>query len=131
MTTRIFIAGILGGVAMFIWTSIAHMALPLGKVGVREIPGEEAVLSSLKTGTGETAAFYIFPGLGVGPNATREQTKEAMKQMAGKYANNPSGILVYHPAGRSLALGKLLGVEFATEMVEAILAIWLLLRPAS
>ena len=29
-TTRIILAGVLGGIAMFIWTSIAHMALPLG-----------------------------------------------------------------------------------------------------
>ena len=32
--TRIFFAGLLGGIAMFIWTSIAHMALPLGDTGV-------------------------------------------------------------------------------------------------
>ena len=31
---RILLAGILGGIAMFIWTSIAHMALPLGKLGL-------------------------------------------------------------------------------------------------
>jgi hypothetical protein len=31
---RILVAGILGGIAMFIWTSIAYMALPLGEAGV-------------------------------------------------------------------------------------------------
>jgi hypothetical protein len=38
MTKRYFIAGVLGGIVMFIWTSIAHMALPLGEAGIREIP---------------------------------------------------------------------------------------------
>jgi len=37
---RIFLAALLGAIAMFIWTSIAHMALPLGEAGIREIPNE-------------------------------------------------------------------------------------------
>jgi hypothetical protein len=35
---RILLAGIVGGIAMFVWTSIAHMALPLGEAGIAEIP---------------------------------------------------------------------------------------------
>jgi hypothetical protein len=38
--TRILLAGILGGIARFAWTSIAHMALPLGEAGIAEIPNE-------------------------------------------------------------------------------------------
>jgi hypothetical protein len=38
MTKRIILAGVLGGIAMFIWTAIAHMALPLGEAGIGEIP---------------------------------------------------------------------------------------------
>ena len=33
---------------------------------------------------------------------------------------------MYHAPGRPLALGKLLGVEFGTELLEAILAVFLL-----
>ena len=40
---RILLAGILGGIVMFVWTSIAHMTLPLGKAGINEIPNESAV----------------------------------------------------------------------------------------
>ncbi len=43
---KILLAGILGAVAMFIWTAIAHMALPLGEAGIGEIPNESAVLST-------------------------------------------------------------------------------------
>ena len=32
---KILLAGILGGIAMFIWTSIAHLAFPLGEAGLR------------------------------------------------------------------------------------------------
>ena len=126
MNTRIILAGFLGGIAMFIWTSLAHMALPLGEAGVRELPNESAVLSALRTNLGEKRGLYVFPGPGLGPNATRAEKSEAMKHMNEKLAANPSGFLIYHPAGRSLRMGRLLGTEFATELLESILVVLLL-----
>ena len=123
---RILLAGILGGIVMFVWTSIAHMALPLGEAGIREIPNESAVLSAMQSSMGEKTGLYIFPGLGVGENATRDKKNEAMKQMQQRIAANPSGILMYHPPGRPFAFGKSLAIEFSTEVLQAILVIWLL-----
>jgi len=125
---RILLAGILGGIVMFVWTSIAHMALPLGEAGIREMPNESAVLSAMQSSMGEKTGLYIFPGLGVGENATREQKNEAMKQMQQRIAANPSGILMYHPPGRPFAFGKSLAIEFSTEVLQAILIIWLLAK---
>src|SRR5438874_9295526 len=76
MTTRTFAAGILGGIAMFIWTSVAHLALPLGEAGVREIPNEQAALAPLQQNIGEKEGLYLFPGLGLSPNPTGEQRRE-------------------------------------------------------
>src|SRR5882724_5219744 len=123
---KILLAGIFGGIVMFIWTSIAHMALPLGEAGLGEIPNESAVLSAMQSNIGDQTGLYIFPGRGLGKNATRQEKEEAMKRMGEKIAANPSGILMYHVPGRPLALGKLLGVEFGTELLEAILAVFLL-----
>jgi len=123
---RILLAGILGGVVMFVWTSIAHMALPLGAAGIGEMPNESAVLSAMQSSMGEKSGLYVFPSLGVGKDATREQKNEAMKQMQQRIAANPSGILMYHPPGRPFAFGKALAIEFSTEVLQAILVIWLL-----
>ena len=123
---KILLAGVLGGIVMFIWTSIAHMFLPLGQVGIREIPNEAAVLDAMKSNIGENRGLYIFPGAGLGPNATREQKQEAMKHMNEKLATNPSGIFMYYPPGRAFSLGKSLGIEFATELLESILVVFLL-----
>ena len=123
---KILLAGILGGIVMFIWTSIAHMCLPLGEVGIREMPNEAAVLDAMKANVGENRGLYIFPGLGLGPNPTREQKNEAMKHMNEKLANNPSGIMMYYPPGRTFSMGRSLGIEFATELLESILVVFLL-----
>ena len=111
---------------MFIWTSIAHMALPVGEAGLREIPNESAVLGAMQNNIGEHTGLYIFPGPSVGNNATRQEKNEAIRHMAEKMAANPSGILMYHAPGRPFTIGKWLGIEFGTELLEAILVVFLL-----
>jgi hypothetical protein len=86
---RVLVAGILGGIVMFVWTSIAHMALPLGEAGIDEIPNESAVLGAMQSNIGDKTGLYIFPGLGVGKNAAREEKNEAMKQMQQKNSREP------------------------------------------
>jgi hypothetical protein len=71
MTKRIILAGVLGAVAMFIWTAIAHMVTPLGEAGIGEIPNEEAVLAAMRSSIGAKTGLYMFPGMGLGPDATR------------------------------------------------------------
>ena len=123
---KILLTGILGGIVMFIWTSVAHMALPLGEAGIHEIPNESAVLSAMQSNIGDQTGLYIFPGPGVSKNATRQEKNEAMRHMAEKMAANPSGILMYHAPGRPFTIGKWLGIEFGTELLEAILVVFLL-----
>ncbi len=125
MSTRALLAAILGGIAMFIWSFVAHDLLPLGEIGVREAENEDAMRDALKANLGDTPGFYYFPGHHAGPNATGKEKNEAIKRSMERAATGPSGVLVYHPS-RQFAFGKLLGVEFATELLEAILVIFLL-----
>ena len=123
--TRILIAGILGGIAMFIWSFIAHDLLPLGEIGIRQFNDEGPMLEAMKTNLGDAEGLYHFPGHRAGPNATRQEKEDAMKRAIEKAASGPSGILLYHPS-RQFSFGKLLGIEFATELIEAILVVFLL-----
>jgi len=126
MTKRVLLAGILGAVAMFVWSSLAHMVLPLGRTGIQEIPNEQGVLSAMQTQLGSVSGFYFYPGMGLGPNPTRQQQSAAMQQYDQRLASTPSGILIYHPPGeKSLTPGKL-GTEFLTEFLEALLLAYLL-----
>ncbi len=116
MSRRELVTGLLGGVAMFVWTSVAHLALPLGAAGVREMPGEKAALVALSTSIGRDSGLYVFPGMG----------SDTMEQYQQKLAIYPSGLLVYHPPGASGMTAARLGIELATEVLEALLAVWLL-----
>lgn len=122
---KILIAGVLGGMAMFIWSSIAHMVLPLGEAGMKEIPDEATLTRELHRSLADKSGLYIFPGLGVGENATREEKHAAMKKAMDKVATGPSGILMYNSA-RPFSFARYLTIEFITEVVEATLAVFLL-----
>lgn len=126
MAKRVLLAGLLGGLAMFVWASLAHTVLGIGKVGVQEIPNEQPVLSALQTQLNGNSGLYFFPGLGLGSGATREQQNAAMQQYDQKLATNPSGILIYHPPGMKALTPQQLVTEFLTECVEAILVCFLL-----
>jgi hypothetical protein len=91
------LAGILGGLAFFFWSYVAHDVLPLGKAGIKEIPNEQAVLNSMKANMPEEG-LYFLPGIGLPENATRAQQTAAMEARMHKVETGPSGFLVYHPA---------------------------------
>ena len=110
---------------MFIWSFVAHDLLPLGEIGMREFTDEAPVLDALKTNLGDAGGLYHFPGHKAGPNATRQEKNDAMRRAMEKAASGPSGMLIYHPT-REFSFGKLLGVEFVTELLEAILVVFLL-----
>ncbi|MEP6699419.1 MAG: hypothetical protein ABJB09_06780 [Verrucomicrobiota bacterium] len=123
---KILLAGLLGAIAMFTWTSIAHMALPLGEAGIKEIPNEQSVTSALQNNVGQQSGLYLFPGPGLGENASSAEKHEAMKRLAENYGKNASGLLMYNAPGRKMDMARWLGVEFSTELLEALLVVWLL-----
>lgn len=116
MLKRVLIAGVLGGLAMFVWMSVAHMALPLGRTGIQELPNEQGLLSAMRASLGGDRGFYIFPGIG----------SEGMSEYGKKLAANPSGILIYHPPGALPITPAQLAIEFLAEIVEALLVVYLL-----
>src|SRR5215475_3406043 len=112
---RIIIAGIVGGIAMFIWTSVAHMALPLGAVGLSQIPDERAVLAVMQSSIGSKPGLYIFPWVDM-------KKSDAMAQAEAKMKVSPSGLLVYRPPGATGMTAQMLIIEFAKEAVVSIIA---------
>ncbi len=112
---------------MFAWTSVAHTLLPLGETGVQNTKDDEALLSELKSTVKNKEGFYMYPDMGLAPDATHAQQSAAMEKYVEKLEKNSSGLFLYHPAGsRPFNMGKFLTIEFITELCEAFLVVWLL-----
>lgn len=125
MNTRILLAGILGGVVMFIWNFVAHDLLPLGEMGVKVMTNEDAVTSALQSNLGENPGFYVFPSGGYTPGMSGKEREAAMKKATEQAAAGAAGVLIYRPK-RIFNFPKRLVIQFATDVFLAWLAIFLL-----
>lgn len=110
---------------MFIWNFIAHDVLPLGEMGFRIMPNEDAVTTALQTNLADTSGLYIFPTGGLTPGATKEQKQAAMKKAEEQMTSNAFGFLIYRPK-RVFNFPKRLIIQFATDVFLAWLAVFLL-----
>jgi len=117
---RILLAGLAGAVAMFVWTAVAHMVTPLGTVGFHQMPGEQAVLDTMKSSVGDKGGFYFYPW--VDPNDPKMMEKAAAAEKA-----NPHGLLLYHAAGQDLDadMTPMLIKEFIKQFVQALIFAWI------
>ncbi len=121
---RKLLAGILGGFAFFAWSFVAHMLLPLGEAGVKEMPNDQAVMASMKANL-PGRGLYLFPGSGLPANASRSERNAAIEQQFQKIATGPSGLLMYHPA-REVSFPRSLATELLTNIIQMLLAVYLL-----
>lgn len=113
---RILIAGLLGAIAMFVWTSVAHMMTPLANVGFSPIPNEQPVLDAMHQSIGDQQGLYFFPW--VDPKDPNMMQKETDLRKA-----NPSGLLLYAPPVTAEAgMAPMLIKEFAKELAQALIA---------
>jgi hypothetical protein len=112
---RILIAGLAGGVVMFIWATIAHVATPLASAGLKQMPNEPATIATLHAALGDTPALYFFP-------AIEGSDSKAMKDQQAKMQLGPSGLLAYRPPGAAGVSVRQLATEFVLEVVESLLA---------
>ena len=117
---RLLIAALLGAIAMFIWTAIAHMATPLASMGISQIPNEGPVISAMHTAIGDHAGLYFYPWIDM-------KDPKAMEKSAAAQKANPHGLLIYNPPGVNIDadMTPMLIKEFIKQFVEALIAAWI------
>lgn len=130
MLKRIVLSGVVGAVVVFLMSSIFHMATQLGEVGIKDMPNEDAVASSLR-GAVHEAGFYVFPGMNMSPGRSKEQVAADNAAYMAKYKQGPNGIMIYSPGGEDINFGKLLLNQFLFGLVGALLLAWVLQVTAS
>ncbi len=118
---KVVLGGFLAGIVVFFWGAFAHMVLPLGKMGVRQIPNEEPVLGAVRD-TIREPGFYFLPGKDMSKQASESEEQIWLE----KVKKGPVGVLVVQPSGGEAMSPRQLGTEFATNVVSALLAAFLL-----
>jgi len=114
---RVLVAGLIGGILMFLWGVVAHMALGLGNVGLKQPASESVVLSTLHEGLGDKAGVYILPSLD--PKKMGDPAEViAYQQQA---IRSPYAWVVYLPQGDDMTrMGPQIGRQWASDTLSAL-----------
>jgi hypothetical protein len=122
---RVVIGGVVGGLIIFFWGAVAHMATPLGHAGLSILPAddESAVAGALKGGVRQPG-LYLIPGCDMGSMSAEQQKALEAKMKAG-----PVGLLLVNPNGvdQMMSPGQLL-TELGSNIAAALLAAVVLSR---
>jgi hypothetical protein len=114
---RILIAAVIGGIVMFIWGAVAHMALGLGNPGIHPPAHEDAVLATLHEGLGNEAGVYILPWLD--PQSLHDPV--AVKAYGAKASTSPYAWVVYLPQGGDMThMGRQLTLQWLSDTLGAL-----------
>ena len=113
---RIIIAAIVGGIVVFVWSAVAHIATPLGTMGMSTLPDEKRVLESFSSVP--SSGMYFFPGMDMKKPPSAEERKAFEEKMKA----GPSGLLIITKSGGATMSGQTLGSEFASNVVAALIA---------
>ncbi|MEO6726176.1 MAG: hypothetical protein ABIP14_12865, partial [Blastocatellia bacterium] len=117
----VLLAGILGGLIAFVWSSVVHM-LPTGKMGLSVLnEKEDAVVAALK-GSNAEDGLYFFPGM----NMSKSMTAEQQAAWDAKYKAGPVGLLLYHPTGGDAMSPKQLLIELLATLLCGLIAAFVL-----
>jgi hypothetical protein len=107
----------MGGIVMFIWGAVAHMALGLGNVGIHQPVGENVTLGTLRPGLGDQAGVYIVPSV----DPAKMHDKEVMATYSAKTKNSPYAFIVYMPQGEDLSdMSGQLPRQWASDTLSAL-----------
>ncbi|HKQ49797.1 MAG TPA: hypothetical protein VJZ71_17115 [Phycisphaerae bacterium] len=117
---KVITAGALGGMAMFVWGAVAHMALPLGEMGMRDLPNEHMFIPAMKMSIKERGWYRIPP---MNLNDTSEAAQKAREE---KVKTGPLGVLIFDPDGMKpmwmLLMGEFLSNVLAGLLLAAVLS---------
>ena len=119
---RVFITGLIGGIVFFLWGAIAHMALPIGEMGMKGPADEAAVMAGLKQGLPSEGIYYL-PYLA----PDKMQDEAATAEYSGRAKANPYAFVVYQPQGSDpMDMGRNLGIQFVSDTLSAMVVAFVL-----
>jgi hypothetical protein len=123
MYGRVIVAGIVGGLVIFLWGAIWHAVLPFSTAGLKTIPNEERVLAAMRETMSESGV-YLFPGM----DMSRDPSEAEWEAWSAKIQSGPSGLMSYVPSHGSVMGVGTLAVELASNVLAALCVAFVLAR---
>jgi len=119
---RILISGVIGGLVFFFWGAVAHLASPIGTMGMKFAAPHEAVLGAMKQDF-QGEGVYVLPSL----PKDKMGDAEAIKAFAPTATSNPYAFVIYQPEGHDQSqMGDNLAKQWASDTLSALIVSFVL-----
>jgi hypothetical protein len=93
---RVLIAGLLGGLAFFIWGAVSHMMLPIAGLGMKLPSDQQATLAALASSTTQQGeGIYMYPSIA----PEKWQDEAAVDAFVEANKGSSYAFVVYQPGG--------------------------------
>ncbi len=125
MSTRFILAGVLAGVAMFMWGAISHMMLPWHEATMNTFRDEDLVAEVLMK-EAPVSGIYVAPMAGMlDEGITAEEQESRMNEAWEKGAKGPNIFMSFHREGKDGMAAPMI-LDFAVLVLMSFLMLWLL-----
>jgi hypothetical protein len=117
LPVRILVAGIVGGILVFFTGAFEHMALEWGGRTISDIEKDSGFRESLREHQ-VPPAIYAFPQM------PKDNSQAETDRFTKEWKLGPGGFLIVAPPG-DMSMPKMLGLEFLTNVIAALIAAWI------
>jgi hypothetical protein len=122
MLVRVLIAGVVGGILVFIMGAVEHAALGLQSRTMLRVPDEQTFIEHLKS-RNLKPGLYDFPAMPA--NVKEKDQAKLYDEINARYKAGPAGLLLIAPTGEDMMGAKTLGLEWASNTIAAMLVAWI------
>ncbi|MBK7404063.1 MAG: hypothetical protein IPJ41_05390 [Phycisphaerales bacterium] len=115
---RVLVAAFVGGIIVFAWGAVSHMMLPIGDMGIQNLPDEEAFAPVIREHI-KSPGLYLFPGM-----PPEGRTEAGMAEWTGRVKAGPNGILIVDPGQGpdQIMPPSMLAIEWGANTLAALVA---------
>jgi hypothetical protein len=121
---RTVIAGVVAGIVVMLWGAAAHMALPIGMMGM-QIPSDASQQAAIRAldAEFEREGVYVLPM----PQESQWSDEAAMAEFGKRSTTHPYAFVVFQPQGRDgmAAMGSSIGKQTASCIAAGLIAAFL------
>jgi hypothetical protein len=119
---KMLLAGIVGGVLLFVWGFLSWVILPIHKTSTHRLPNEETVVAVLRLTVPEKGV-YLFPSM-----TESRSLSNPDKQWEEKYRQGPIGMIFFDPHGMAPFMPLQMINGLIIGMISSALVAWFLAR---
>jgi hypothetical protein len=120
MWLRTLLGGLVGGIAVFFAGFLGHGIMHLQSRTFGNIPDDSGFIEHLKTHK-LTHGLYFYPDM---PTGAAQNDSAKMAEASERFKTGPTGFLLIAHDGEA-RMGEMLGKEFASNLIAAMIAAWI------